>query len=209
MNIDVKQLGICGANCYMVAGEDYAFIIDPATVDEQLWAFAGQNKNKKHKYILLTHCHYDHMGAADALREIFGAPVVIGEHDKSGLENTDINLSVFLSGTAATLTPDITVCDNDTLELGNGEYITVIATPGHTLGSVCYMLNNAIFTGDTLFMQTCGRVDFPTGNPEQMLKSLKRIADLDGDFDIFPGHDRPTTLNFERKYNPYIKKQTI
>ena len=205
MNIELKRLGVCGANCYMVAGEEYAFIIDPAEVDGHLLAFAEQNKNKKYKYILLTHCHYDHIGGAQMMREIFEAPVVIGSGDKAGLENADINLSVLLNKTVVTLKPDITVCDKDILELG-GEHITVIATPGHTEGSVCYKLNNAIFTGDTLFMQTCGRVDFPTGNAQQMLASLKRLANMEGDYNIYPGHDQPTTLDFERINNPYIKK---
>lgn len=209
MNIEFIQLGVCGANCYMVSGEDYAFVIDPAAVNAQLCEFAERNADKKYKYILLTHCHYDHIGGVKHLQEIFKAPVVIGKDDKRGLNDININLSMFLDGKAFTLTPDITAEDNDRLELGHEKYISVIATPGHTAGSVCYKLNNAIFTGDTLFMQNCGRVDFPTGNSTEMLKSLKKLADISGEYDIFPGHDRPTTLDFERKYNPYIKKLTV
>ena len=81
---------------------------------------------------------------------------------------------------------------------------TVLHTPGHTKGSVCYLVENLLISGDTLFAGSCGRVDFPTGNAAQMMESLQRLANLDGDYTVLPGHEGLTTLSRERRLNPYL-----
>ena len=96
------------------------------------------------------------------------------------------------------------VGDGDTITLGEST-IRVISTPGHTKGGLCYICDDKIFTGDTLFFCSCGRTDFPGGSSAEILKSLKKIADLKGNLKVYPGHDRVSTLDFERANNPYMK----
>ena len=93
----------------------------------------------------------------------------------------------------------------DTVTLGNTAF-TVLATPGHTPGGVCYITEHCIFSGDTLFFCSCGRTDFPGGSSREIMDSLQKLAALPGDYTVYPGHDRFSTLNFERQHNPYMKK---
>ena len=93
----------------------------------------------------------------------------------------------------------------DTVTLGNTVF-TVLATPGHTPGGVCYIAGDCIFSGDTLFFCSCGRTDFPGGSSREIMDSLQKLAALPGDYTVYPGHDRFSTLNFERQHNPYMKK---
>ena len=95
--------------------------------------------------------------------------------------------------------------DGDTVTLGNTVF-TVLATPGHTPGGVCYITEHCIFSGDTLFFCSCGRTDFPGGSSREIMDSLQKLAALPGDYTVYPGHDRFSTLNFERQHNPYMKK---
>ena len=101
---------------------------------------------------------------------------------------------------------DKTVNDGDTLPFGDGE-IRVMHTPGHTKGGVCYIFTNdrVIFSGDTLFRLSAGRTDFPGGSPREELMSLSKLAELDGDYKVYPGHGEETTLEYERRNNRYVK----
>ena len=100
---------------------------------------------------------------------------------------------------------DILIFDGDVITLGESE-IKAIATPGHTKGGFCYVCDGKIFTGDTMFFCSCGRTDFPGGSPLEIVQSLKKIASLDGNLIVYPGHDRQSTLDFERANNPFLNR---
>ncbi len=204
MEINRFVVGELGTNSYCVKGEDYALIIDPAGKDEGLSKFAEENKDKTHKYILLTHGHADHILGVNEIKEIWNCPVVIGKNEKEILENPDYNLSPFIFGFRFSLSADIFLGEGDSLDLGE-DTLEVIETPGHTKGSVCYIINENMFSGDTFFRGFIGRTDFPTSNIMEILKSLKRLSEIETDYVVFPGHDEKTTLFYEQKNNHYMR----
>ncbi len=197
-------VGELGTNSYCVKGENFALVIDPADRSEELLTFAKENIEKQDKYILLTHGHIDHILGVQEIKEIWNCPVVIGKKEKELLENPEYNLSRFISGAPFSLSADIFLSEGDELKLGD-EVLKVLETPGHTSGSVCYILRDNMFSGDTLFKGTIGRTDFPTSNTMQMLSSLKRLSLLSTDYKLYPGHDEKTTLFYEKKFNNFLR----
>lgn len=157
------------------------------------------------EYILLTHGHYDHIGGVADIKEQTGAKVVISREDEHMLSSSKGSLAAFCGVSQKNSQADILVSDNDILKLGETE-IKVMSTPGHTKGSVCYLCDGVIFSGDTLFFCSCGRTDFPGGDSGEMINSLKKIANINENLTVYPGHDRSSTLDFERANNPYIKR---
>ena len=154
--------------------------------------------------MLLTHGHFDHIIGARDVKEKYGAKVVVSAPDEPMLSSGKLSLASFMDAVQNNVKSDIVVSDGDVIKLGSLE-IKVIATPGHTKGSVCYLVENALFSGDTLFYMSCGRTDFPSGSSDEMLASLKRLKNLGGDYTVYTGHDNITNLDFERKNNPYMK----
>ena len=154
------------------------------------------------KAVLLTHAHFDHAGNAKKLQDD-GAKIYISKLDAPKLLNED-NLSSDFGRKFDYLTADYTFSDGDELDICDIK-IKVIATPGHTDGSVCFMVDSSLFTGDTLFYGSVGRTDFKSGNREQMVMSIKKLFNLDGDYTVYPGHDGFTTLERERKYNIFAE----
>lgn len=197
------------SNCYLLVDEESgeAAIVDPAWYDEVVKnALDGENITLK--YVLLTHGHFDHIFGVYGLQTERGAKVVI--HSKDAGHLLDPKKSLAEGNFPEKQYPviaDILIKDGDVLKLGNEE-IKVMSTPGHTEGSVCYILekDRVIISGDTLFCMTAGRTDFPGGSDEKMIESLKRLIALDGDYRVLPGHNRETTLESERKRNWYIRR---
>lgn len=192
-------------NCYLITDKDTnkSALVDCTEFSDRMLDFIG---NADLEYILLTHGHFDHIGGVSEISERFNAKVVISSIDAPMLSSSKLSLAAFCGAVHNNSSADITVEDNDVIKLGNSE-IYVISTPGHTSGSVCYMCDDNLFTGDTMFFCSCGRTDFPTGSPVDMQKSLNKLASLNGDYKIFAGHDKQSTLNFERKNNPYISRK--
>jgi len=153
------------------------------------------------KAVLLTHAHFDHAGNAKKLQDD-GAKIYVSKKDAPKLLNDD-NLSRDFGRNFDYLTADFTFEDNDQLEVC-GIKIKVLITPGHTDGSACFIVDNMIFTGDTLFLESVGRTDFKTGNRRDLVASVKRLFKLEGDYAVYPGHQEFTTLSHERKYNTFI-----
>ena len=153
------------------------------------------------KAVLLTHAHFDHAGNAKKLQDD-GAKIYVSKKDAPKLLNDD-NLSRDFGRNFDYLTADFTFEDNDQLEVC-GIKIKVLITPGHTDGSACFIVENMIFTGDTLFLESVGRTDFKTGNRRDLVASVKRLFKLEGDYAVYPGHQEFTTLSHERKYNTFI-----
>ncbi len=197
------------ANCYLLIDEatNDAAIVDPGWYGDAVKnALAKENVNLK--YVLLTHGHFDHIFGVYGLQKEEGARVVI--HFKDAEHLLDPKKSLADGNFPETQYPvnaDILVKDGDVIKLGNEE-IKVMSTPGHTMGSVCYILENdrIILSGDTLFCMTAGRTDFFDGSDEKMIESLKKLIALDGDYKVLPGHNRETTLERERTRNWYIRR---
>ncbi|MBQ8197513.1 MAG: MBL fold metallo-hydrolase [Clostridia bacterium] len=156
----------------------------------------------KVKAVLLTHAHFDHSGCAKDLQEQ-GAKIYISKIDAPKLSNED-NLGSHFGRKNRDCVPDYTFQDGDEL-IVEGFKLKVIATPGHTDGSVCFIMDNIIFSGDTLFKESVGRTDFPTGDSDQLVKSVLKLLHLEGDYNVYPGHEEFTTLSHERKFNMFVE----
>ena len=193
-----------GANTYIITQDNKtAIVIDPAQtrVEGELIKLGLQAS-----HILLTHCHFDHVGGVACLQQS-GAKVYISAEEKP-LVGTSVDLAEYFGAPTAGYKVDETFEDGEEKIL-NGISVTAIFTPGHTAGSCCYLFTDNeggryLFTGDTLFQGSIGRTDFPTGDITQMHASLKKLASL-GDMPILAGHNDPTTLETERKTNPFMQ----
>ncbi|MBQ8354896.1 MAG: MBL fold metallo-hydrolase [Oscillospiraceae bacterium] len=191
MNIQKLTLGLYQTNTYLLANDTEAVVIDPGyEADTILDALAG----KTLKAILLTHGHFDHVGAVKELVAETGCDVYI-----HAAESTMPPMV-----TAGPLYFTHTYDEGDTVSPIAGLELTVLHTPGHTPGSVCLLMGREMFSGDTLFACSFGRTDLPGGDPRKMMESLRRLASLQGNFFIHPGHGGSTTLDAEKRFNPYM-----
>ena len=205
MNIKTLVVGMIRANCYLIWNDTACVLIDPGD-DEQRIEAAVEQVGKPLKAILLTHGHFDHVGAVKALTKRYPqVPVMIGAEDEELLLEPERVYRGMLSSIPDKLhlQADRLLADGDTIDI-SGMHFTVISTPGHTKGSVCYLYEDAVFSGDPLFRGTCGRCDFYGGNSHAMRDSLAKLAALEGDRPVYPGHEDETSLDWERKYNRFM-----
>lgn len=190
--MQVKKLTLTEyqSNCYIVESQGEAMIIDPGESSPALVETAA---GMKVKYIVNTHAHPDHIGGDKYLKEQLKAPLL--------LPRDDLALFQALLGDR----PDRLLQEGDALEVGQLRF-EVLHTPGHTPGSVILLerRERVIFTGDLLFAGSIGRTDFPGGSDIEMRKSLKRLAKLEGDWHVYPGHGPETKLSQERWTNPFL-----
>ena len=192
MNLKTLALGAYQTNCYLLSNGSEALVIDPGyEPDTILDSLEGLTL----KAILLTHGHFDHVGAVKELVAETGCEVYI-----HAAESTMPPMM-----TAGPLYYTRTYAEGDTIAPIEGAELKVLHTPGHTPGSVCLLWGQELFAGDTLFAGSCGRVDLPGGDPAQMLQSLNRLASLQSDYRVHPGHGPSTTLSQEKRYNPYMR----
>ena len=194
MEMDILQLGLLGTNCYLLWEGGTAVLIDPGAGAEQLLRRLGE-LGLRLEAVVLTHGHYDHVGAVRALREAAGCRVFLPEAD----------LALPPSITDGPIAYTDLYRDGDVLRFGPIE-LKALCTPGHTPGSSCLQTGNRLFTGDTLFRGSCGRTDLPGGDWRQMYASLKRLGELEGDLFVYPGHGDASTLDHERRTNPYLRE---
>ncbi len=193
-------------NCYILTDDvtGATAVIDPGFEEQELTdaVFAAGTENVK--AILLTHGHFDHIMGVNKLKSLTNAKIYIYSDDMQFTTDDSLNLSFMAAPLRVeAFTADVMLNDGDIIELGSLR-IRVLHTPGHTIGSCCYLVEDAIFTGDTLMKCSCGRTDFPTGSYPQMLDSLKKIENLEGDYHVYPGHEGETTMEYERKNNPFM-----
>lgn len=153
------------------------------------------------KYVLLTHCHYDHIGGCGALYKA-GAQIICGENERDAVFSED-NRAIFHGITIPHFEISATVGDGQELTLC-GLNIRAIATPGHTRGGVCYLVGDCLFSGDTLFHESVGRTDFPTGSSSELVRSIKKLYSLGGGLRVLCGHGEDTTIEHEMLFNPYV-----
>ena len=196
------QSGPLSVNTYFLVNEDGQAVVIDSGENYKKVKSVEDLYNIKIKAVLLTHAHFDHCGNAKKLQDD-GAIICVSELDAQKLLNDD-NLSKDFGRKFEYLTADKIFNDGDVLALC-GFKIKVIATPGHTDGSVCFMVDNLLFTGDTLFLGSVGRTDFKSGNRNDLVQSIKKLFALDGDYAVYPGHDEFTTLEHERKYNVFAE----
>lgn len=204
MKIITFVTGALHENCYACIYKNEALIIDPGKFTPDVAEFVNDN-SEKIKYILLTHRHFDHiLGVADIKNRCPKAKIVIHELDNIGLKSAKESMAAHFRLSQQPVNVDILCRDGDELPFADTK-IKVLHTPGHSVGSVCYLLNNTLFSGDTLFFEDRGRSDFPTGNTEDIKNSLNRLFKLDCNAVVYPGHGQSTTLEHERKHNSIFK----
>lgn len=207
MKLQSYVLGVVSTNCYIISDENTneAIIIDPP---DQAAAIANMLKEQSlvPVAIILTHGHFDHIMAAGDLAENFHIPIIACEAEKELLADSNINGSRMIRKDFV-LTANQFIKDNDLLTLG-GMKIKVIHTPGHTAGGVCYYFEDekVLISGDTLFLESVGRTDLPTGNSKTLIESIRqKLMVLPDDVVVYPGHGDKTTIGYERTHNPYIR----
>lgn len=199
-------VGAVATNCYLAMNTKTkeALIIDPGDSAKRI-AEIIKEEGVTPVAVLLTHGHFDHAMAAEELAGEFQIPIYAHEKEQETLETPRINLSGMI-GQSLTFHADNYVKDGDVLNLAGFE-IKVLHTPGHTLGGVCYYLEKekVLFSGDTLFCQSVGRTDFPTGSSSTLIRSIKeKLMPLADDIKVYTGHEDMTTIGMERKYNPFL-----
>ena len=191
-------MGPIGTNCYILEDDqtNLAAVIDPGD-EPELIQEALEKEGVEVRYLLLTHGHYDHTTAVPALHRVYPqADIYIHQADANGAGSTLFPLAGEVD--------DLKLYDEgDVIPLGSLT-IQVLHTPGHSKGSVTLQVGDVLFTGDTLFCGSCGRTDLRGGSYEQIMQSLKRLGELKGDFHVSPGHEATSTLERERRSNPFL-----
>ena len=204
MKIVKISTGVLSVNTFLLINEDLneCIIIDSGE-DYQKVKSVLDDLGVKAKYLLYTHAHFDHIGNAHLFQKD-GLKAYISDIDAKKLI-TDEHLGFMYRRNFTSFTPDKTFTDGEELDL-LGIKIKVILTPGHTTGSVCFIVENNIFSGDTLFKDSIGRTDFPSGDYTELERSVKHLYKLPGDFTVYAGHGEDTTLSRERVYNMFIRE---
>ena len=194
MLIKSLTVGPIETNCYIVTDEDtlQCAVIDPGDESNTIMDYLEDN-HLTAKYIFLTHGHFDHTTAVAAVQEETGAAVCI--------HRADVGVGDYRFTPPAGA---IFYGEGDTFTVGALTF-RVIETPGHTPGGVCLLCENALFCGDTLFRDSCGRTDLPGGDMPTLMQSLKKLASLPGDYEVYPGHMESSTLDRERRFNYYMR----
>ncbi|MDO4272669.1 MAG: MBL fold metallo-hydrolase [Eubacteriales bacterium] len=199
-------LGTVYTNCYLIKNSETKelLIVDPADAPEKIFLKISQ-MDANPVGILLTHGHYDHILAVEAVKEKYGIPVYACRQEQEMLSDPSVNMSAFC-GQSASVKPDELLDDLQVFEAA-GFSIQMIHTPGHTKGSCCYYIKDegVLFSGDTLFYGSVGRTDFPGGSTAEIVRSLHRLLEsLPEETEVFPGHDASTTIGYEKRYNPFV-----
>lgn len=204
--IDSRISGMVGTNCYMLCNMDIkeCVLIDPADSQDEISRMIDESGCSL-KGILLTHGHFDHIMAADAVRDKYGVKVYASCDEKNTLEQPHINLGEAY-GLKLSVKADVWHKDGEILKLA-GFDIEALHTPGHTEGGSCYYIREigVLFSGDTLFCGSVGRTDFPGGSMSEIVRSIKeKVMVLPDDTKVYPGHGEGTSVGYERENNPFL-----
>ena len=208
MQIVQIATGEIRANAFL-AFEDaskQAFVVDPGADFNKIMAHIDHYGIEEVTHILLTHGHWDHIGAVAALKEATGAKVCIHERDLKMLSSATASMAAFVGGTLVPCEADIVLKGGETIRAA-GMDVQVLHTPGHSGGSVCYLCGDVMFSGDTLFYMYCGRTDFPGSDAVEYEHSLNTVLrGLQKDYQVYTGHGIKTTLFAEFRQNPFFSR---
>lgn len=202
---DFRVVGPVQTNCFFYFEEDNrdGIVVDPGDEADKILQYVRDRKLNI-QAILLTHGHFDHIMAVEALKKEWNVPVYASHEERQVLENPQINLSVQMASPLS-LTVDKYLKDGEKLEL-MGQEVRCILTPGHTCGGMCYYFpkQGVLFSGDTLFQESVGRTDFPTGSMSTLIRSVReKLFTLAPATRVYPGHGMMTSIENEKMYNPY------
>lgn len=198
MNIHMMQVGPLGVNCYILCDEQEkrCAVIDPGG-DAQWLQSAIAKTGCTPVAIFLTHGHYDHTGGAEELANALQVPVY--------LNGRDVYHDPRMQQLFPLIPNTVSYDEGDVIAVGSLS-VTVLATPGHSEGSVTLRCGNTLFCGDTLFAGSMGRTDFEGGSDRKIMASLKRLGSLEGNLEVLPGHMEPSNLDNERRWNPFLRQ---
>jgi glyoxylase-like metal-dependent hydrolase (beta-lactamase superfamily II) len=203
IKIDTLPLGSYQTNCYIVWNSENTtcVVIDPG-FEPDMVLHRLRKLGLTLDAILLTHGHFDHVGAVESLVKATGCRVWIRESDYTQAKNP---MNDYLYPLHDSDFCEFSFCEEGEVISAGGLQFHVIETPGHTWGSVCYICEDAMFCGDTLFAGSCGRIDLPGSNRTAMMTTLTRLSEIEEDYRVFPGHGDSSTLRREQQANPYLK----
>lgn len=201
MIIHTLPLGAYQTNTYIVENEGHCAIIDPGYEPDTILSFLAKG-NLTADAILLTHGHFDHVGAVKEIVKKTGCKLWMSQRDWSQKANP---LTSYFYPLANCDLAEAQFCEDGEEISAAGLTFSVLETPGHTWGSVCYLCGDALFSGDTLFAGSCGRTDLPGGDWNEIQQSLRTLAQLDGNYTVYPGHGNSSSLAEEKQYNPYMR----
>lgn len=209
IRLDMLTLGKIRTNCIIVSNEDTkeAVVFDPGDECERIIEHLNRNELSI-KAILLTHGHFDHIMAAKELASLTRVPIYAYESERELLANPSLNCSSIF-GKSFTLAPVESLQDGEKIQFADIDFV-VLHTPGHTKGSVCYYIpdEQILLSGDTLFFESVGRTDFPTGNSEVLIKSVReKLFGLPKEVKVYPGHGCSTSIGYEMLNNPYVNEE--
>ena len=201
--INTLILGPLQTNCYVVHEENASscVVVDPAHSPETILAYL-ESRELTLEAIFLTHGHFDHVGAAEGLLKETGCAIWMHKGDYNYPRDP---MNDYLYPLHDKQIGNISFCDDGDIISAAGLSFTVYSTPGHSRGSVCYLTEKTLLSGDTLFAGGCGRTDLPGGSPDTIFVSLADLSELDDHIKVFPGHGESTTLAREKRYNPYMR----
>lgn len=206
LRIEHLVLGQVATNCYLAMNQETKelILVDPADRADRI-AQKISDMGGIPAAIMLTHGHFDHIGAVDELRERYRIPCYAQEEEAKVLASVEWNLSRMF-GCPMTVKADVLLKDGQELTLA-GKRLLVIHTPGHTLGGACYYFpeEGVLFSGDTLFAGSVGRSDFPTGSSSVLVRSVReKLLVLPEETLVYPGHQQESTIGYEKRYNPFV-----
>jgi glyoxylase-like metal-dependent hydrolase (beta-lactamase superfamily II) len=203
MKVKTVIVGMLHTNCYILEDEQSGkcAVIDPGANSERI---LKELDGKQPEIILLTHGHFDHILAAAQIKRATGAKLYIHKEDEHMLSERYVKSSGMVKSITDVATVDGFFKDGDHIELGSTT-VKVMHTPGHTKGSCVLICNDVMFSGDTLFYESWGRTDFEGGDDAEMVASFKKLAMIDGDYTVLPGHGESTTLTHEKSYNTLMR----
>ncbi len=203
-----RGVGMLATNCYMIINDESheAILVDPADQADLLQRYL-EDQQAKPVAVLLTHGHFDHIGAAEYFRDTYDIPIYACHKEKMMLNTPQMNLSAVYQRGGIAFDADIYCKEGDLLKIAGAE-LQVIETPGHTPGGCCYYLasEDVLFSGDSLFETSIGRTDLPGGSYSQLMQSIKeKLFVLPGQTKVYPGHGGTSTIDYEKRNNPYVR----